>query len=518
MWAVFLFPEISKLPPVQPHTYPTAFYVVKNTNCQYIYRMKNELLKLAYSPEDFRKRGHLLIDGLAAHLEDKINEKSDRAIHWNAPEVELAFWRNFLENGEEAALFTEITKRTTHVHHPKYIGHQVSPTAPITALSGTISALLNNGMAVYEMGMAPSAIERVVTDILCQKMGYGQNSGGFLTSGGTLANLTALLAARKANLDHDVWNKGHSDQLGIMVSEEAHYCIDRAAKIMGLGEKGIVKIPATEDYQMNTQLLEERYHYALKKGIKVFAIIGSAPSTATGVYDDLNALGKFAAKHGLWFHVDGAHGGAAIFSGKHRPLLDGIEQADSVVIDGHKMMMMPTITTALLFKNGKNASATFSQKADYLLTQSDHEDWYNSGKRTFECTKSMMSIHWFTLIKTYGLGIFDEYVTQLYDLGREFGRMVEDEPHFELAVRPLCNIVCFRYVADTMDTFALNNLNAEIRRRLLEDGEFYIVQTILKGKQYLRITVMNPFTTADHLQQLLAKVKMVLEGINLSPC
>ena len=471
--------------------------------------MNNELLKAAYSHVDFRKRGHLLIDELTEHLNDKLNEKSNNAIHWNEPEDELKFWKEFLKNGNEEKLFSEITKRTTYVHHPKYIGHQVAPTAPITALSGMISSLLNNGMAVYEMGMAPSAIERVITDWLCEKIGWDADSRGFLTSGGTLANLTALLSARKAIVKHDVWNEGHTEQLGIMVSEEAHYCVDRAAKIMGLGEKGIIKIPAKENFEMNTALLDEKFREASKNGIRIFAIVGSAPSTATGIYDDLVAIGEFAKTHRLWFHVDGAHGGAAIFSPKYGYTVKGIEQADSVVIDGHKMMMMPTITTALLYKEGQHTLATFSQQADYLLTQSDHEDWYNSGKKTFECTKNMMSIHWFTLLKVYGEEIFDQYLTNLYDLGHRFAKIIQEDKDFELAVKPDSNIVCFRYIKDEEGIERLNALNKTIRQRLLEDGEFYIVQTTLVGIHYLRTTIMNPFTTEEHLKELLEKIKHI---------
>ncbi len=468
--------------------------------------MKIPLLQQAYSPEDFRKRGHLLIDELADHLDDKLKAKTSKAIHWNEPEFELQFWKDFLETGREETLFSEITKRTTYVHHPHYIGHQVSPTAPITALTGAISSLLNNGMAVYEMGMASSAIERVVTDMLCKQIGYDTNSRGFLTSGGTLANLTALLGARKAVLDHDVWTEGHSKPLGIMVSSEAHYCVERAAKIMGLGEQGIIKIPVTNGYAMDVSQLKARFDEAASKGVEIFAIIGSAPSTATGVYDDLKGIGQFAKAHNLWFHVDGAHGGAAIFSQKYSHTVAGMDQADSVVIDGHKMMMMPTITTALLMKNGTNASATFSQKADYLLTQEDHEDWYNSGKRTFECTKNMMSIHWYTLLKVYGVEIFDEFVTHLYDMGYLFGEIIANHPDFELAVTPVSNIVCFRYKNDALDLASLNKLNAALRRALLEEGEYYIVQTKLQGIHYLRVTVMNPFTTEVHFQRLLDKV------------
>lgn len=478
--------------------------------------MQNKLLKAAYSPEDFRKRGHELIDQLADHLGNQIDIEVTPTLDWHIPEDEHHYWSEFLDHGNENELFSQILKRTTAVHNPKCIGHQVTPTAPITALTAMMSGLLNNGMAIYEMGMAPSAMERIVTDLICKKIGYHSNSRGFLTSGGTLANLTALLSARKAKIKNDIWNEGHEQQLGIMVSEEAHYCVDRAAKIMGLGEKGIIKIPVTEDYVMNTKLLENKLAEAKANNIQVFAIVGSAPSTATGVYDDLDSIADFAKKNELWFHVDGAHGGAAIFSKKYQYTVAGIEYADSVVIDGHKMMMLPTITTALLFKNGNHAHTTFSQKADYLLVQSEDEDWYNIAKRTFECTKTMMSIHWYTMLKIYGEDIFDEYVTKLYDLGKFFGQLVKNEAAFELAIEPNSNIICFRYFDSRLSLTTLNDINAKVREQLLIDGDFYIVQVKLRGIHYWRCTVMNPFTTISHFQILLTKIKSKIAAMRLS--
>ncbi|MCL5244881.1 aminotransferase class I/II-fold pyridoxal phosphate-dependent enzyme [Cellulophaga sp. 20_2_10] len=465
----------------------------------------------AYSPENFRKRGHDLIDQLADHFENTIQEKNTKVIHWSQPNDEHIFWKDYLKNGDEENLFSTIIGHSIHVHNPKYIGHQVTPTLPITALTAMLSASLNNGMAVYEMGVAASAIERIVTDYICKKLGYTTASNGILTSGGTLANLTALLAARKAKAATNVWRQGSSNALGIMVSEEAHYCVDRAARIMGLGDAGIIKIPSTSNFNMDINLLDKEYEKAKSNGIEIFAIIGSAPSTSTGIYDDLEALADFSTQKDIWFHVDGAHGGAAIFSKTYKHTVKGIEKADSIVIDGHKMMMMPALTTALLFKDGSTSHATFSQKADYLLEESIEEDWYNIAKRTFECTKTMACIHWYTILKTYGEEIFDEYVTTLYDLGHQFAEMVTANPNFEIAVQPASNIVCFRYVDAHLSEKETNSLNEKIRQSILEKGEFYIVQTKLRGMHYLRVTIMNPFTTKAHLQQLLDRV---LEEVN----
>jgi len=475
--------------------------------------MKNKLLQAVYDPEDFRVKGHLLIDLLADHLAATTQEKAPKVLHWNIPQKELDYWQEFLHNGDEAHFFKNILAHTTHIHHPKYIGHQASPTAPITALTNLISGLLNNGMAVYEMGMAPNAIERIITDLLCQRMGYTDRSSGFLTSGGTLGNLTALLAARRIVASENVWEDGTTKPLGIMVSEQAHYCVDRAAKIMGLGEKGVIKIPVHDDYTMNTSLLESYYEEAREAGIEVFAIVGSAPCTATGMHDDLTKIADFAKAKGLWFHADAAHGGAVIFSEKYKSLLQGIARADSIVLDGHKMMMMPMITTALLFKNGALSYQTFALKADYLLAESSAQEWYNTGRRTFECTKYMMCLHWYILLKTYGESVFEATIDVLYDATKEFAHLLESDPYFELAVVPESNIVCFRYFDAARTVENLNQLNRFIRQQILEEGDFYIVQTTLDGVYYLRTTLMNPFTQLTHLQELMRTIKQKVKMI-----
>lgn len=464
------------------------------------------LLDKIYDPEQFREQGHQLVDLLANHL-TAAQQASGKTIDYKTPEIEKKFWEQYPKNQDFQTLAKDIMERSIHIHNPKYMGHQVAPANPLNALTALLSGLFNNGSAVYEMGMSNTAMEYLVTEQLCLQLGYDKNARGYFTSGGTLANLTALLAARSVQVSSGVWEHGHDKPLAIMVSEEAHYCVDRAARIMGLGDQGIIKVPATNKYIMDTNALEAAYEEASAKGLEVFAIVGSAPSTATGMIDPLDKIAAFATQHKLWFHVDAAHGGAAIYSKKYGKDIRGIAMADSVAIDGHKMMMMPSLTTALLFKNGAHSYKTFSQKADYLLSHSEHEDWYNMAKRTFECTKNMMSIHWYTLLNQYGSSGFDAFVTHLYDMGKVFANLVSERPNFELALAPQTNIVCFRYVANGLDSLALNSLNEHLRTALVARGDFYIVQTKLRGTHYLRVTIMNPKTTEDHMKSLLIELE-----------
>jgi L-2,4-diaminobutyrate decarboxylase len=324
-----------------------------------------------------------------------------------------------------------------------------------------------------------------------------------------LANLTALLAARAAKTD--VWEEGNAgrrptEKLAVMVSEEAHYCIDRAARIMGMGSEGIIKIPTNEKRQIRTDLLEKYYNKSIEKGFRVICIVGSACSTSTGSYDNLAEIGNFAQKHNLWFHADGAHGGAVIFSEKYKHKVAGLDQADSVIIDWHKMLMTPALATALIFKRDEDAFKTFQQKAQYLWSNQESKDWFNSGKRTFECTKLMMSVKIYSILKVHGEQIFTDNVEYLHDLAEKFTILVKARLNFELAIEPESNIVCFRLTSSNIN---LNELNSAIRKQLLQEGKFYIVQTTLKEIVYLRVSLMNPLTTETDLNALLDEIERI---------
>ncbi|WP_088342334.1 pyridoxal phosphate-dependent decarboxylase family protein [Robiginitalea sediminis] len=477
--------------------------------------MAEDILKTAYDPARFREAGHALIDQLARYLQEA-RKGQVPVLHYQHPDKEWDLWQAYLEKGDPKDLFERILERTTKVQHPRYMGHQVAPPIPLASLAALVGGVLNNGMAIYEMGMAPTAMERLLTDWLCRKAGFGPEARGFLTSGGTLANLTALLAARRSRGREDVWNKGYTSKQAVLVSEAAHYCIDRAARIMGMGAEGVIQIPVDTNYRMDPAYLQQAYDQAIKKGLEPIALVGSAPCTATGSYDPLEPLAAFCRQHNLWFHIDGAHGGAAILSERYKHLMDGVAGADSLVIDGHKMMGMPVLTTALLFRNGADSYNTFSQQADYLLSESEEEDWYNGAKRTFECTKLTGIFSWFAVWKTYGEELFTAYLERQYDLAREASELIRSRPGWELACLPQSNILCFRYLAPGMDDTTADQLNGAIRQHLLEAGTYYIVQTRVSGRSYLRTSLMNPLTGISDIRSLLDHIEGIAKAIPLS--
>lgn len=471
-------------------------------------------IEKAYDSEEFRVNGHKIVDILADYLKKAGSGQLDSVLPPISPEEMLDLWdaefpREPSKNPID--LINKAINLSNHIHHPKYIGHQVTSPLPLAALCSFIGSLLNNSNAVYEMGPATTIIERKIIKWMSGLIGYGDKGDGFFTSGGTLGNLTALLAARQAKSGYDSWIEGckENKKLAVMVSEHCHYSIKRALQVMGLGESGVITVPCNETFNLDVEKLDEVYEKAISEGKTVIAIAASACSTATGSYDNLEKIGEFCEQKGLWFHVDGAHGASALLSDRHRHLLNGVHRADSVVWDTHKMMLMPALSTAVVFKNSKSSYEAFSQKASYLFEKEAREEWYNLAQRTMECTKLMMAFNIYTCLSVYGTGLFSDYIDRVYDLTKEFAWIIKESDDFELAVEPECNIICFRYL-DKRQT-DLNSLQFKIRRKILNEGSFYLVQAVLKDRSYLRCTLINPLTTINDLKELLERVRSVVK-------
>ena len=467
-----------------------------------------KLLENAYSSESFRETGHKLIDQLADYLETLKNKpEGEKVLPYLEPNKQLEKWQNHLKTDisiEET--FKQIIEGSIHIHHPHYVGHQVTAPIPLASLSELLGSLLNNGQAIYEMGPVSQAMERIVIEWIAAKFGFPAKAEGVMTSGGTIGNLTALLAARQAKADFNVWNDGNSNQkLAFMVSEHSHYSMDRAVKIMGLGEAGIVKVPVDKKLRIDISQLETVYKKAISKGKIIIGLVANAGTTATGSYDFLDAIGDFCESKNIWFHVDAAHGGAVAVSNKLKHLIKGIEKADSIVVDFHKMFMAPALTTAVVFKNPAHSYQTFSQKASYLLNTKNN--WYDGASRTMECTKIMLSLRVYPVLHAYGEQVFADYVETTYQTAHEFSKLILNTENFELLFEPQSNIVCFRYIPESnLSDEQLNKINAEVRNRIVESGSFYLVQAELLGRLYLRVVVMNPFTKVEDLKILLNEI------------
>lgn len=472
----------------------------------------SDLLDQAFDPDEYRRQGHAAVELFADYLE-RCQRRELPVLPWQAPEAHIQAWQELLQRpaslGNIETFFEQLIARSLHLHHPGYVGHQVSPAAPLAALAELAVATLNNSLAIYETGPAGAALETAVVRWLADRFSLGATAGGVLTSGGSLGNLTALLAARQHVLPGDPWHDGTLDgaKPAVLASEDCHYSVARAAKILGWGNDGVVTLPLDAARRIRPDALPTALERAQRAGRRVVALVGNAGSTAVGAYDPLPALADFCAAHGLWLHVDAAHGGGAIFADEYRALLAGIERADSLVVDCHKMLLCSSLCTAVLFREERTLGQTFAQRAAYLLVDDSDERRYDLAARALECTKPLLAARLALLIQSCGPQLFGDYIRRTYGRARELAELVTAADDLELATQPQANIVCFRLLVPGCSPEQLDQHNSRIRREVVEEGRFYLVQTPLDDRLYLRTTLMNPFTTRADLVDLLATLR-----------
>jgi L-2,4-diaminobutyrate decarboxylase len=469
-------------------------------------------LAAAFDPQLFRALAHRTVDQLAEYLEQAMHGGNLKVLPYQPPEELLAKWSGDFPKRAEITQFPDLLRRvlddSNHLHHPHYVGHQVTAPLPLAAITDMVAGLLNNGMAVYEMGMAATAMERRLLQWMSGLLGFPATADGILTHGGSVGNLTALLTARQAKAGFDVWDDGaHAGSpLALLTSDQAHYSVQRAVQVMGWGAGGVIAVPSDARYRMRANALADGLRRAQHAGRTVIAVVASAGSTATGAYDPLEAIADFCAANDLWLHVDGAHGASVALCERYRSLLAGIERADSVVWDAHKMLLMPALITAVLFREGHRSYEAFAQQASYLFAGSDDlPPWWDVGARTLECTKRMLSIKLYAALQSYGTDMFAQYVESRSELAKRFAELLRAADDFQLAVEPECNIVCFRYTPRGAQE--LDAMQTRIRQHIIASGSFYLVQTRLRDGVYLRTTLINPFTTETDLMQLLDAVR-----------
>ncbi len=467
----------------------------------------------AYDPERFRADGRALIDAIADQLASW-HRREGKVVPWVEPGAARERWHSMPGAPNLAEDLAAIARASTALAHPGCMGHQVPPPLPVAALAELVSAVLNNGMAVAEMGPSAVPIELAIVDWMCQRLGLPATAGGVLTSGGSLGNLTALLAMRQARAGFDVWSGGaHAGPaLSVIVGKDSHYSIARAVRVMGWGDRGAIAARVDARHRLRPEAVEDALREAGDR--RVVGIVASAGSTATGAIDPLDELADVAARHGLWLHVDAAHGGGLALSETHRDRLSGIELADSIVWDAHKMLMMPALVTAVLFRREPHAYAAFAQEASYLFEGAEPErTWWDLGQRTLECTKRMMAIELWCTLRALGESTFADIVDRQLELAAALAELVRASPDFELAVEPELNIVCFRHrQAGVTDPVRLDAHNADLRWRVVEDGRFYIVGTRLPSGYHLRTTLMNPLTEHGDLVALLERLRELCRG------
>lgn len=406
----------------------------------------------------------------------------------------------------------DVLSDVNRLYHPMYLGHQVSAPLPAAVWMESVTAAVNNSAAVFEMSPAATMLEHRVVRWMCELAGYGPASGGTLTSGGTEATFTALLAARAAVLP-DAWERGVGERPPVVVcGEHAHYAVARAVGQLGLGTSNLIVIPS-RGWRMDPAALAARLEALAIEGTRVMAVVATAGSTATGSFDDLEAVGALCEAHGVWLHVDGAHGATALLSPVHRHRLRGIERARSIAWDPHKMMLLPLSAGMLLVRDERDLDAAFAQRAPYLFHFYAGERNVDQGVRSFLCSRRTDALKLWAALQRYGADGIAELHDHLCAMASQLYRELAGRPTFATLHEPESNILCFRFTGGAApDDPALDELNRTLRERYNLSGEGWITTTMLGGQRVLRVTVMNPRTTVEHVRRLVDGLERVARG------
>jgi L-2,4-diaminobutyrate decarboxylase len=400
-------------------------------------------------------------------------------------------------------LRADVLPECNHLFHPRYVGHQIAAPLPAAVWMESVTAALNQSVAVFEMSPVGTVLEHRVIGWMCRLAGFPEGSGGTLTSGGTEATFTALLAARGIVLP-DAWTNGvGADPPVLLCGEHAHYAVTRAGAELGLGMRNVLAV-RSRNYKMDPDALRDRLRDHARAGRRVMAVVATAGSTATGSFDDLDTIAAMCDEHGVWLHVDAAHGGSALLSPTHRRRVRGIERARSLAWDPHKMMLLPSQAGMLLVRDERELDSAFSQRAPYLFHGESGERAWDQGTRSFMCSRRADVFKLWVALQRYGSAGMADLYDHFCALARHVWESIAERADFEAMHEPEGNILCFRYIGDgTRNDEALDQLNRELRERYNLSGEGWITGTNLDGRRVLRVTMMNPRTTFDDVHEIL---------------
>jgi len=299
------------------------------------------------------------------------------------------------------------------------------------------------------------------------------------------------------------------DRPVVLCGEHAHYAVARAVGQMGLGTRSLLLVPS-RDWRMDVDALTRMLDEVSAAGRRVMAVVATAGSTATGSFDDLEAIADVCDARGIWLHVDGAHGASAVLSPTHRARVRGLARARSLAWDPHKMMLLPLAVGVVLVRDGADLERAFAQKAPYLFHGDADGDGdggpprvWDQGLRSFQCSRRADALKLWVAFQRYGTDGLGALYDHLCDVTRRLHDRLVAHAEFEVIHAPESNILCFRWRGSgAMDEARRNAANLAIRERYNRSGAGWISTTMLGDRRVLRVTIMNPRTADAHLAAL----------------
>lgn len=494
------------------------------------------------SPEELHKLGNLVVDFVSRYYAslgdfpvfpqgaqpEGLRKLLDEPLPREPQGVEGAF----------ADFLNKIVPNSARVGHPRFLGWIRPSPLGAAVYAETLAAALNQSVAVWEGAPAAVEVELRVIEWMKEITGFSSGAGGILTSGGSMANFVCLLAARSA-ADPEVRNLGLAGRkpLIIYITEETHYCIPKAAEMMGIGRQYLHLIPVDSQLRMDPAALRSQIRADREAGFKPMAVAATLGTVNSGACDDLVALGAVCREEGVWLHVDGAYGGTAGLVLEKRPLTAGLEMADSLAFDPHKSLFIPFEAGCVLVREPAHLLDAFEMEADYLPNtnpeyawpfppSSDGGEYVDAAPFHFrdygpQLSRSFRALKIYLALKIYGVEVLAGEMARQFRLAAGLAARLEAASDFELLAPVHLGIVAFRFLGDgSIDTGGegrLDDFNVCLAREIQRRGRVFLAGTRLQGRAGLRVCFVSYRTQKEDLDRILEEVRAAARVLTMTP-
>jgi aromatic-L-amino-acid decarboxylase len=408
-----------------------------------------------------------------------------------------------------ALLFDRVIPKGFNTAGPGYLAYIPGGGLPHSAVADLIAEATNRYVGVFAAAPGLAQLETNVVSWLCRIAGYPDTARGILTTGGSLANFSAIVTARREKLPEDFLSGV------IYASDQVHHSIQKAAMLAGFPELSVREIATDERFRIRVEELARAVSADRARGARPFLVIGNAGSVNTGAVDDLSALADLAREEGLWFHVDGAYGGFFLLTERGRKTMAGAERSDSITLDPHKSLFLPYGTGSLLVRDGDALKRAHALSAVYLPSMQDDPDLVDFNQISPELSRSWRGLRLWLPIKMHGIAPFRANLDEKLDLAAWAAEELKTIPGIEVLAEPQLSITAFRWRRPGLADTELNRVNRELMDRINARKRVYLTGTLLGDRFAIRICVLSFRTHAERMRQGLEDIRSAVEEIEI---
>lgn len=461
--------------------------------------------RLQLTTEEMRRLGYRVVNILVEHfrtLSSKpVTGKASHAF------LEEALREPIPEQGRDVEMVLQkiehdIFKHIMHLDHPRFFAFIPSPSNFVSVMADMLASGFNVFAGTWLEGSAATQLELVTIDWLCELCGMPSGTEGLFVSGGSMANLTAMIVARHKKLTDG------TDRAVVYCSDQTHTSIERSLRVLGFRSDQLRILPSDEHYRLPVAELRQAVSADRAEGKIPFCIVASAGTTNTGAVDALSEIAQLCRSEDLWFHVDGAYGAAAILSDREAHRLKGLGLADSLSLDPHKWLFQPFEMGCLLVRDGTLLRKSFGVVPEYLKDADGGTEEINFYERGIQMTRSFRALKLWMSLQVFGLDSFRKSVTRGIELAETAEKILRENSCWQIVTPAQLGIVTFRYRAEGLSPSEADALNQRLIEEMITNGFAMLNSTLLKGRIALHMCTINPRTSEEDLRQTIARLEV----------